>query len=395
MTRILLVTNDFPPRRGGIQSYLEQFVVRLAATGDQEVTVYAPRWKGAEDSEDYDRAAPFRVVRHPTTLMLPDPVVDRRMRTLIAELGIETVWFGAAAPLALLAGRARAAGAARVLASTHGHEVGWSMLPGARSALRRIGDSADVVTYVSRYTRSRFAPAFGPRACLEHLPPGVDTDRFRPDPAARARLRSRHRLGERPVVVCVSRLVPRKGQDMLIKAWPRIRARVDAAALVIVGGGPHADALHRLARESGAGADVIFTGPVGADELPAYYAMGDVFAMPCRTRGAGLDVEGLGIVFLEASAAGVPVVAGDSGGAPETVRDGETGRVVDGRDAGRIAEAVGGLLADPGLAAAMGAAGRRWVSRDWNWDTHTARLAELARVRPAGRLGPAPAAGDM
>ncbi|MCW1958599.1 MAG: glycosyltransferase family 4 protein [Mycobacterium sp.] len=379
MTRILLVTNDFPPRRGGIQSYLEQFANRLAGTGEHQLTVYAPRWK---DSEAYDRAAPFPIVRHPGTLMLPEPGVDRRMRRLIAEHGIDTVWFGAAAPLALLADRARGAGAGRVLACTHGHEVGWSMLPGARAALRRIGESTDVVTYVSRYTRGRFASAFGPRAHLEHLPPGVDTERFRPDPAARAELRARYGLGERPVVVCISRLVPRKGQDMLIRALPDIRRRVDGTALVIVGGGPHAETLHRLAREGGVQSDVIFTGGVPGDELPAHYAMGDVFAMPCRTRGAGLDVEGLGIVFLEASATGVAVVAGDSGGAPETVVDGETGRVVDGRSHDQIVEVIAGLLANPDEARRMGAAGREWIRAEWNWDTHTARLAELLRVRP-------------
>ena len=381
MTRILLVTNDFPPRRGGIQSYLEQFVLRLAATGDHDITVYAPKWKGAQD---YDRGAPMRVIRHPGTLMLPQPGVDRRMRALIAEHGVETVWFGAAAPLALLAPRAREAGAQRVLASTHGHEVGWSMVPGARSALRHIGQHTDVITYVSRYTRGRFAASFGPRARLEHLPPGVDTGRFRPDPAARAELRARYGLGERPTVVCVSRLVPRKGQDMLIRAWPGIRRRVDDAALVIVGGGPDERRLRRLAADAGDG--VLFTGPVTGDELPAHYAMGDVFAMPCRTRGAGLDVEGLGIVFLEASAAGVPVVAGDSGGAPETVLDGETGWVVDGRDVGRITEVIAGLLADPALAREMGEAGRRWIVGDWNWDVHTARLAELLRVSPVAPL---------
>lgn len=384
MTRILLVTNDFPPRRGGIQSYVEQFANRLAATGEHQLTVYAPRWK---NSDAYDRAAPFPIIRHPGTLMLPEPGVDRRMRRLIIEHDIETVWFGAAAPLALLATRARAAGAQRVLACTHGHEVGWSMLPGARAALRRIGESTDVVTYVSRYTRGRFASAFGPRAHLEHLPPGVDTDRFRPDPGARAELRARYGLGERPVVVCISRLVPRKGQDMLITALPEIRRRVPGAALVIVGGGPHAQSLRRIAHDTGVGSDVVFTGGVPGDELPAHYAMGDVFAMPCRTRGAGLDVEGLGIVFLEASATGVAVVAGDSGGAPETVREGETGRVVDGRSHEQIAQVVGDLLADPAEAARLGAAGRQWIASDWNWDTHTARLAELLRVRPVQPLG--------
>lgn len=377
MTRILLVTNDFPPRRGGIQSYLEQFVRRLAATGDHDLTVYAPQWKGAED---YDRAAPFRIVRHPGTLMLPEPGVDRRMRALIRDGGIETVWFGAAAPLALLATRARSAGAQRVLASTHGHEVGWSMVPGARSALRRIGDSTDAITYVSRYTRGRFAAAFGPRAGLEYLPSGVDTERFRPDPAARTELRDRYRLGERPTVVCVSRLVPRKGQDMLIAAWRQISRRVGEAALVIVGSGPYEQTLQRLAEENGVAAEVVFTGAVPTAELPAHYAMADVFAMPCRTRGAGLDVEGLGIVFLEASAAGIPVVAGRSGGAPETVLDGETGQVVDGRDVDELAEVISALLADPDRAQRMGQAGRQWVGRDWNWDTLTARLSGLMNM---------------
>lgn len=254
------------------------------------------------------------------------------------------------------------------------------MLPGARAALRRIGDDADVVTYISRYTRRRFASAFGPRARLERLPSGVDADRFRPDPDARAELRARYGLGDRPVVVCISRLVPRKGQDMLIKAWPDIRRRVDGAALVIVGGGPYADTLRLLAAERGVEADVVFTAGVPGAELPGHYAMADVFAMPCRTRGGGLDVEGLGIVFLEASATGIPVVAGDSGGAPETVLDGETGRVVDGRSHTQIVEVISGLLADPPAAREMGAAGRRWIRRDWNWETLTERLGELLRV---------------
>lgn len=374
VSRVLLVTNDFPPRRGGIQSYLGEFVSRLVEAGSHSVTVYAPRWKGAEA---HDAAAGYRVVRHPGTLMLPGRTVDARMRRLIADDGIETVWFGAAAPLALLARRARGAGAKRVVASTHGHEVGWSMLPVARSVLRRIGDDTDIVTFVSRYTRSRFAPAFGPKASLEYLPSGVDTDKFRPDPAGRAELRRRYGLGERPTVVCVSRLVPRKGQDMLIRALPSIRRRVDGAALVIVGGGPYLESLRTLARDCGVADDVIFTGGVPAAELPTHHALADVFAMPCRTRGAGLDVEGLGIVFLEASASGVPVVAGKSGGAPETVRHNETGLVVDGCSVTEIADAVAELLTDRDRAAAMGAAGRDWVTAQWRWDTLATRLAGL------------------
>lgn len=380
MTRLLLVTNDFPPRRGGIQSYLENLVGELVASGDHELTVYAPKWKGAEDYDVAAAATGYRVVRHPTTLMLPEPAVALRMRQLIRRHDIETVWFGAAAPLALMSPVARAAGARRIVASTHGHEVGWSMLPLARTALRRIGNDADVITFISHYTRDRFASAFGPRAALEHLAPGVDTDRFVPDPVARAELRARYGLGDRPVVLCLSRLVPRKGQDMLIRALPTIRKRVDDAVLVIVGGGPYREALHDLAGDSGVDDHVVFTDGVPGEELPAHHAMADVFAMPCRTRGAGLDVEGLGIVYLEASATGVPVVAGRSGGAPESVRDGETGLVVDGRDVAAIAAAVGDLLADPDRAAAMGAAGRDWVVQNWQWRTKAARLAELLRA---------------
>jgi len=205
----------------------------------------------------------------------------------------------------------------------------------------------------------------------------VDTDRFRPDPAARAELRGRYKLGERPTAVCLSRLVPRKGQDALIKALPSIRRRVDGAALVIVGGGPYLDTLRKLATDRGVAEHVTFTGGVQAAELPAHHAMADVFAMPCRTRGAGMDVEGLGIVYLEASATGVPVIAGLSGGAPETVRHNKTGLVVDGRSVDEVAEAVAELLADRDRAAAMGAAGREWVTSQWRWDTLAARLADL------------------
>ncbi|MCH9708067.1 MAG: glycosyltransferase family 4 protein [Actinomycetia bacterium] len=393
MSRVLLVTNDFPPRRGGIQSYLEALVAHLTGSADvgsgsagsgsagvsrdHTMTVYAPKWKGAPEYDRSAAAAGYDIVRHPGTLMVPEPTVALRMRRLIAEREVDTVWFGAAAPLALMSPIARAAGADRIIASTHGHEVGWSMLPLARTALRRIGNDADVVTYISSYTRGRIASAFGPHAALERVPPGVDTDRFAPDEVARAELRARYRLGGRPVVVCVSRLVPRKGQDMLIRALPAIRERVPGTALVIVGGGPHRTSLHRLAHTFGVTEHVVFTEGVPAHELPAHHAMADVFAMPCRTRGAGLDVEGLGIVYLEASACGVPVVAGRSGGAPETVLDGETGVVVDGRDLDAIAGSITELLADPRRAAAMGAAGRRWVVEQWQWHLQAQRLGRL------------------
>ncbi|WP_342659392.1 GDP-mannose-dependent alpha-(1-6)-phosphatidylinositol monomannoside mannosyltransferase [Rhodococcus ruber] len=373
MPRTLLVTNDFPPRPGGIQSYLQAFAAQVPP---DDLVVYAPRWRG-DSHVTFDARQPFEVVRHPTTLMLPTPAVARRAARLMTDRGCETVWFGAAAPLALLAPGLRRAGARRIVASTHGHEVGWSMVPAGRRALRRIGNTTDAVTYVSRYTRGRFASAFGPGAGLEHLPSGVDTEVFRPDPAARADLRARYRLGDRPTVLCLSRLVPRKGQDMLIRALPEIRRRVDGAVLVIVGGGPYHDRLRRLARTVGVEDHVVITGGVPAAELAAHHTLADVFAMPCRTRGAGLDVEGLGIVYLEASATGVPVVAGRSGGAPETVREGETGVVVDGTSVAAVAAAVADLLADRDRAAAMGAAGRAWVGAEWRWDVLGEKLRRL------------------
>ncbi len=373
MRRTLLVTNDFPPRPGGIQSYLHALATALPA---DELVVYAPRWRGDSHTR-FDAAQPFEVVRHPTTLMLPTPLVARRAAKLVRSRGCDSVWFGAAAPLALLGPHLRRAGADRIVASTHGHEVGWSMLPGARQSLRRIGDTADAITYVSKYTRRRFAAAFGPRGGLEHLPPGVDSEVFRPDPAAREELRTRYALGERPTILCLSRLVPRKGQDVLIRALPRIRDDIDGAVLVIVGGGPYEEALRSLAERVGVAEHVVFTGGVPAAELAAHHTIADVFAMPCRTRGAGLDVEGLGIVYLEASASGVPVVAGDSGGAPETVREGETGHVVDGRSVAAVADAIVSVLADRDRAAEMGAAGRRWVAEQWRWDRMAAKLGTL------------------
>lgn len=370
MARTLLVTNDFPPRPGGIQSYLQAMTGQLPP---DDLVVYAPRWRGDSHTR-FDAQQPFQVVRHPTSLMLPTPAVARRAHKLLRSEACETVWFGAAAPLALLSPLLRRAGAERIVASTHGHEVGWSMLPAARQALRVIGENTDTVTYVSKYTRRRFAAAFGPNAALEHLPPGVDTEKFRPDPAARAELRQRYNLGDRPTILCLSRLVPRKGQDVLLIAMRWIRERIPGAVLVIAGSGPYEDRLRGLAEALGLGDDVVFTGRVAAAELAAHHTLADVFAMPARTRGAGLDVEGLGIVYLEASASGVPVVAGMSGGAPETVLEGETGRVVDGRRADLVAEAIGDILADRDAAAAMGAAGRTFVDHHWRWDTLGARL---------------------
>lgn len=373
MHRTLLVTNDFPPRPGGIQSYLHSFATRFPA---DELVVYAPRWRGDSHAK-FDGRQPFEVVRHPTMLMLPTPFVAHRAAQLVKSHACDSVWFGAAAPLAVMAPVLRRAGAETIVASTHGHEVGWSMVPGGRTTLRAIGNSVDTVTYVSKYTRGRFASAFGAAAALEHVPPGVDTDRFKPDATAREELRARYGLGDRPTILCLSRLVPRKGQDYLIRSIEGIRKKVDDAVLVIVGGGPYEGTLRELAVKEGVDSHVIFTGTVPSAELAAHHTIADVFAMPSRTRGAGLDVEGLGIVYLEASACGVPVVAGLSGGAPETVLQEKTGLVVDGRSVGQITDAIVRILSDRALATSMGMAGRRWVEKSWRWDILAEKLRAL------------------
>jgi phosphatidylinositol alpha-1,6-mannosyltransferase len=377
MPKVLIVTNDFPPRRGGIQSFVHALAVRLPADG---VVVYAPAWEGAAA---FDTQQPFPVIRHPGSLMLPVRPVARRAAALLAGHGCDTVLFGAAAPLGLLAPGLRAAGARRIVGITHGHEAGWAALPGARSLLRRIGEHTDALTYLGEYFRVRLAQALTPQAAarLVRLAPGVDTTAFRPGPGGEA-VRARLGLAGRPVVLCVSRLVPRKGQDTLIRAWPRVLAARAAAGgqepvLLIVGDGPYRKALGRLAGHLGVTGSVRFTGPVPEADLPGYYKAADIFAMPCRTRRGGLDVEGLGIVYLEASAAGLPVIGGDSGGAPDAIEPGESGYVVPGRDPDALVSRLTALLADPAAAAAMGEKGQAWVHREWRWDLVAARLEHI------------------
>jgi phosphatidylinositol alpha-1,6-mannosyltransferase len=371
VSRVLLVTNDFPPRPGGIQSFLAGLVARLPA---EDVVVYTSRWRGWEE---WDDAAPFTVVREPTSVLLPTPGVRHRAVSLMREHECDTVWFGAAAPLGLLAPALRRAGARRLIATTHGHEAGWAISPGARRLLRRIANTVDVVTYLGDYTRSKLADALGSAAGekLQRLSPGVDTNMFRP--GLGDGVRRELGLADRPVAVCVSRLMPRKGQDVLIRAWPHVQQDVPDAALLLVGGGPARERLGRLARSLRVADSVVFTGSVAWPLLPAYFGAGDIFAMPCRTRLGGIDVEGLGIVFLEAAACGLPVIAGDSGGAPDTVDDGITGHVVDGRSLPAVASAVTGLLADAASATAMGSRGRNWVEQNWSWDASVTTLCGL------------------
>lgn len=384
MPKVLILTNDFPPRSGGIQAFVHSLASRLPPGS---VVVYAPSWPGADE---FDAGQPFPVIRHPTSLMLPVPSVARRARAIITGHGCDTVLFGAAAPLGLLAPALRRAGAGRLIALTHGHEAGWAALPVARSVLRRIGDRVDVVTYLGEYVRRRVARALSAEAAarMVRLAPGVDTQVFRPGSGGAA-IRQRFGIdGDRPVVLCVSRAVRRKGQDTLIRAWPAVLAGAGRPAgkegplLLVVGGGRYLRALRRLARREGVTDSVVFTGPVPWQDLPACYDAGNIFAMPCRTRWFGLDMEGLGIVYLEASATALPVVGGDSGGAPDAILTGETGFVVRGRDVPAVAERLLGLLADPAVAAAMGEKGLAWVDREWRWELVTERLSQILAGSP-------------
>ncbi|MEW2634397.1 glycosyltransferase family 4 protein [Streptomyces sp. NPDC048389] len=362
MPRTLVVTNDFPPRQGGIETFVYELVRRFPP---DSVVVYT---SSSPDSESFDAAVPFPVVRDRSRVLLPLPRVATRARALIDRYDCDRVWFGAAAPLGLLAGRL----GLPAVATTHGHEVWWAALPGTRQALRRIGDQVHTITYLTAFTRDRLAGALGPRARLTRLTPAVDPDHFHPH-ADGAAIRRVYRLGGKPVILTVSRLVPRKGQDSLIRALPEVRRVVPDATLLIVGSGPYEGTLRRLARELPEDA-VVFAGGHGHSAMPDFYAAADVFAMPCRTRRGGLEPEGLGIVFLEAAAAGLPVLAGDSGGAPDAVLHGHNGYLTRGKDTAEIAERLVELLTDP---AGMGSTGRAWVQERWSWETSYHKLQQL------------------
>jgi phosphatidylinositol alpha-1,6-mannosyltransferase len=286
------------------------------------------------------------------------------------------VLFGHALPAGLLGPGLARRGVPYVVA-THGVEYWTALAPVTHALLRRATSRAARVLAVSRFTARVIRTAVPTGVPLSTLPPGVDPERFRPDVSGEY-VRLRHSIGDRPLVICVSRLVARKGQDVLIRALPAIRRRVPDAGLLIVGGGPARVLLESLAAR--AGSPVWFAGEVPNEELPAYHAAADVFAMPCRSRLLGLEVEGFGIVFLEAAASGRAAVAGDSGGAAEAVADGETGLVVDGRHHGAVAEAVSALLADPARAASMGKAGRARVERSFTWERMAERLAGFLRL---------------
>jgi phosphatidyl-myo-inositol dimannoside synthase len=367
--RVLVVTNDFPPRRGGIESFVLALCERMPP---DEVVVYTASMPGGTE---YDARLPFAVHRDAARTLLPTPAVSRRVQDVLRREGCDRVLYGGSMPLGLLAPALGRAGASSQVALTHGHEVWWARSPVTRAALRRVGDSVDVMTYVSSWCRDRIAPALSPaaRSRMRRLSPGVDPQRFRPG-CGGAEVRRELGIPEKaPVVVCTARMVRRKGQDTLLRAWPRLLERRPDAALLLVGDGPDRARLERLAERLGVTDSVVLTGAVDWQEVPAYVDAGDVFAMPCRTRRMGLEPEAWGIASLEAQACGLPVVVGRSGGAPETLASPDAGQVWGPGD-GDLAEVLARWLSR----AADGSVPRPEVGQArWTWDRAGERLSEL------------------
>jgi phosphatidyl-myo-inositol dimannoside synthase len=354
-----------------VQQYVWNLVSNLPP---HRIAVVAPNWSGWREN---DAAQRFPVHRWPSTFLWPTEDLRRRVYSAIKDHDSEVVLFGHGLPLALL-GPALAERGVPYVVLTHGAEVWLARFPGAARAMRWAFGRASEVTAISRYTAAavgRVVPAGVP---LTLLFPGVDERRFSPDVDASS-VRDRHGVGAR-MILCASRLVPRKGQDVLIAGMELVRDLAPGATLVLVGDGPDRVRLEELAHSAPPGS-VIFAGQVADDELPSYYAACDVFAMPCRSRWGGLEVEGFGIVFLEAAASGKPVVAGRSGGAAEAIVDQETGLLVEGGEPKAVALAVGSMLRAPEVAARMGRAGRLRVENGFTWKHQSERLVEvLARA---------------
>lgn len=376
MPSILLVTNDFGPRAGGIETFVIGLLERMPSG---EVVVYTSSQEGSADFDQrWKSEFGVEVIRDRSSILLPTPRVIKNLRNILRARSITKVWFGAAAPLGLSARWLRKAGATHIVALTHGHEVWWSKVWPFSWAMSEIARSIDVATYLGEFTKEAIAPRFNDRNKLRKIAPGIDTEHFKPsDPS---KLRRELGIDDRPTIISVGRLVHRKGQDRLVEAMSRIVKELPNALLVFVGEGPHRKVLDRLVKKYELQEHVRFIGRIHYADLPRYIALGDVFAMPSRSRLLGLEVEGLGIVYLEASACGLPVVGGSSGGAPDAVKDGITGFVVDGNNIDEIAERTTKLLRDHQLRKAMGQAGREWAVAEWRWQRWSSEFNETLKI---------------
>ncbi len=371
----LFITNDFGPRAGGIETFVHGLIERLPKGS---VIVYTSAQANAQKFDaEWLRNYGVEVIRDRSKILLPTPRVIKACQRLISNRKLSKVAFGAAAPLAMMARAMRSAGAQKVVALTHGHEVWWAKVLPFSFAIRYMGKNIDVITYLGDYTRGEISKALSEADAskLVQIAPGIDVDHFIPTDSSN--LQAELGLTDKSVIISVGRLVHRKGQDKLIAALPAIKAVVPNVHLVLVGVGPHQDYLEELALKLKVSDCVTFIGRINYAELPKYICLGDIFAMPSRSRFFGLEVEGLGIVYLEASACGLPVVGGKSGGAPDAVLVGETGVVVDGTNTLEIAEACIELLNNPELCALMGANGRAWIIENWRWEIWATRYAAL------------------
>jgi phosphatidyl-myo-inositol dimannoside synthase len=376
--KILCITNDFGPRAGGIETFVIGLIERLPHS---RVIVYT---SAQDNCESYDRKwledFGVEVVRDKAKILLPTPGVAFCVNALVRERSISTVFFGAAAPLGLLSKGLRRAGASHIVALTHGHEVWWSKVWPFTWAMKSIARQVDHLTYLGEFTRNAITQSISENAAksMVKIAPGIDTDHFSPQDAVE--LRAELGLAQKKVIVSVGRLVHRKGQDVLIEAMPAIMKEIPDAHILMIGEGPYRSYLQNRAKALGIQDRVTFIGRIQYADLPRYICVGDIFVMPSRSRLAGLEVEGLGIVYLEASACGLPVIAGNSGGAPDAVLEGETGLVVDGTNKADVAAAVIELLLDAQRCKAMGLRGRQWIIQEWRWDIWAARFTQLLKV---------------
>ncbi|MCY3924585.1 MAG: glycosyltransferase family 4 protein [bacterium] len=364
--RHLLVTNDYPPKLGGIQNYLWELWRRLPP--DRFCVLTRPH----PGSDAFDAGEAYPIVRSRARFLLPVPSVLAEVRGLLARSGAELVVFDPAVPVGALGPRLGVPYGVVL----HGAEVTVpARLPVAAALLRRTLAGAEVVISASRYAASEARRLCPDMAAEHYVPPGVDVDRFAPLSDERRRA-ARRRLGvseEEALVLSVSRLVPRKGMDRLIEAVARLAPGRPSIRLLIAGTGRDSGRLARLVRRTGAPARLL--GRVAEGDLADLYGAADLFAMLCRRRWFGLEQEGFGIVFLEAAAAGVAQVAGASGGAAEAVEDGVGGLVVaEPGDAAAVAEALASLLDDPERRRRLGAAARRRAVERFGYDRLAADL---------------------
>lgn len=376
MSKTLVITNDFPPRPGGIQTFIYGLVQGFDPDNVVVLTSKHTGW------QEFDKQEKYPIFRHNTQMLLPTKAVGDQAITIIKEFNCDRVLFGASAPLGLLANRLKNNGIKKTVAITHGHEVGWAFTPGLKQTFQKIVKDVDKLTYLTKFTFEQISEAISSDQLekFEQLTPGIDINMFNPENKTNGqsqKIRERFRLGNKPVVVCVSRLMARKGQDTLIEVWPEVLKKVPDAHLLIVGGGSLKQSLHKKTFDNNVHTSVTITGAVSWKELPGFYAAGDVFAMPVRTRNLGFDVEGLGIVYLEASATGIPVIAGNSGGAPEAVIDGVTGFVLNPNNQMILAEKIIELLQNKELSNRLGKQGRSWIEKQWQWPNRHLQLKNL------------------